>query len=654
MAGEKQQDAHNALQQAMAQHQQGHFAEAKNLYKYALKRNPKLTQAYNLLGVVMMQTGHIDRGIDYIKKALKIDPHFEDAHINLGNGYRFAGRLKDAVAAYSQALKHNAVHQDALNNRALAYQELGQTQLALADFKHLISLNDSQPEFYFNLGTVLSESKSFEDAVLAFEVALELDETAPVVLQNYAQALHALERHDDALSAYDKALAIDPHYTKAWVSKGLALMKREDFSHALQCFEQALVAQSDLAIAQFNKGHCLLKQGHYQDAISAWSALHEHEKSADFAVALAQAHAALGHLSEAQHFVEQALSREPAHEQALLLNAQLAYASGDITQAQHICDRLLRDHAGQGAAKSLRASCALVQGDFARGWADFAQAHQPNDGPSLPQWRGEDIGGKTLYIDGRGSDGEVLLLARFVSKLAATGAKILFAPAPHLHFVLKSLAGVTLIKLGDEIKHCDLHTHIAALPLYLGHDKDAKPDETPYLTADSARVAAWRAKLGAQGCKIAVAWRSDQGAVPSLSGFDIALLKDIAGMEHVRLISLHAADETAAAMRDHKDLRIEACGALFDKGPDAYADAAAVMECCDLVISADHTLAHLAGALARPVWLALPAVPHWPWMRERNDSPFYPTAALFHAHTIAVGGEVFGLMRDLLSSLLHG
>jgi hypothetical protein len=169
-----------------------------------------------------------------------------------------------------------------------------------------------------------------------------------------------------------------------------------------------------------------------------------------------------------------------------------------------------------------------------------------------------------------------------------------------------------------------------SLPYRLGTDLSSIPNSVPYLRAEDDLVTRWKNRMGEEGFKIGIAWqgnpqvKADQGRSIRLAEY-LALSR----LPGVRLISLqkgHGLDQLGEVPRD---VRIETLGDDFDSGPDAFVDTAAVMTSLDLVITADTSIAHLAGALGRPTWVALKYVPHWSWMLEREDSPWYPTVRLF-------------------------
>ena len=171
----------------------------------------------------------------------------------------------------------------------------------------------------------------------------------------------------------------------------------------------------------------------------------------------------------------------------------------------------------------------------------------------------------------------------------------------------------------------------------------------PYLAADPDRVTVWRERIGAHGRRIGIAWQGNPASAAE-RGRSIPLREflPLAQVPGVRLISLqkHHGLEQLAGVPD--GLRIETLGDDFDAGPDAFIDTAAVMQCLDMVITSDTSVAHLAGALGRPVWVGLQHVPDWRWMLEGEDSLWYPTMRLFRQTRRGDWGGVFARMAELL------
>ena len=191
-----------------------------------------------------------------------------------------------------------------------------------------------------------------------------------------------------------------------------------------------------------------------------------------------------------------------------------------------------------------------------------------------------------------------------------------------------------------------------SLPHRLGTDLMSIPNSVPYLRAEDALIARWRERIGEHGFKIGIAWQGNpQGTIDQGRSIPLAEYFALARFPGVRLISLqkhHGLDQLAALP---EDVTIETLGEDFDNGPDAFIDTAAVMRSLDLVITSDTSIAHLAGALGRPMWVALKYVPHWVWLLDREDSPWYPTMRLFRQSERDNWKPVFSNIERELRSL---
>ena len=171
----------------------------------------------------------------------------------------------------------------------------------------------------------------------------------------------------------------------------------------------------------------------------------------------------------------------------------------------------------------------------------------------------------------------------------------------------------------------------------------------PYLQADPERVERWRQRIGGEGFKVGIAWQGRPGKLDAGRSFALAAFEAISGLANVRLISLQKNQGSDQLERLPEGMTVETLGEDFDAGPDAFLDSAAVMANLDLVISSDTAIAHLAGALGRPVWVALKHVPDWRWLLDRPDSPWYPTMTLFRQPARGDWKNVFQSMADRLS-----
>ena len=189
-----------------------------------------------------------------------------------------------------------------------------------------------------------------------------------------------------------------------------------------------------------------------------------------------------------------------------------------------------------------------------------------------------------------------------------------------------------------------------SLPRLFHTELSSIPNKVPYLRAEAELEARWKARIGEHGFKIGIAWQGNpRGKIDDGRSIPLEKFVSLGRVPGVRLISLqkHVGLDQLAG-----DIEIETLGDAFDNGPDAFIDTAAVMNSLDLIITSDTSIAHLAGALGRPTWVALKQVPDWRWLLDREDSPWYPTLRLFRQPQRDDWASVFATIERELRSLL--
>jgi hypothetical protein len=199
----------------------------------------------------------------------------------------------------------------------------------------------------------------------------------------------------------------------------------------------------------------------------------------------------------------------------------------------------------------------------------------------------------------------------------------------------------------------DYHAALMSMPFACKTDESNIPADIPYLRAEPQLVEKWKLRLGDQGFKIGIAWQGSKQGVEVGRPFHVSWLLGISQLPGVRLISLQKGEGSEQLFALPDGMMVEKPGDDFDVGPDAFIDTAAVMENLDLVITTDTSIAHLAGALGRPTWVALTYVPDWRWLLDRNDSPWYPTMRLFRQQKNDDWTNVFAEMEAELSRMLE-
>jgi hypothetical protein len=302
-----------------------------------------------------------------------------------------------------------------------------------------------------------------------------------------------------------------------------------------------------------------------------------------------------------------------------------------------------------------------LMGRYREGLSDYEWRWEARDSPSrrpdinVPTWQGEDLTGRHLLVFSEQGLGDVIQFVRYLPLLAERGGKIAFlVPAKLTRLLRPSIRALEIISALNEVHHLDLQVALISLPFRFDTELSSVPNKVPYLKAEPELEARWSARIGAHGFKIGIAWQGNpSGTIDEGRSVPLQDFVPLSRIPGVRLISLqkHVGLDQLADLP--KDAEIETLDDDFDSGPDAFIDTAAVMTTLDLIITADTSIAHLAGALGRPTWVALKHVPDWRWLLDREDCPWYPTMRLFRQPRRDDWASVFARIDQELKSLCN-
>jgi tetratricopeptide (TPR) repeat protein len=649
----------------------GRHAEALASYERLLSLQPGDVEALNNLGVCLLEAGRPAEALSAFERALAARPAYPDALNNRGNALQQLDRPNEALASYGKALVLRPDHPQTLNNRGNALRALGRNEEALASFDRALALRPDSSDALRNRGMVLAAMGREPEALQCYDRALALRPGDGRLLHARGRVLDAMGRHDEALEGYNAALE--------------AGSNAETRSHRdVAARRLALPAEAQLALEAWGKGSAdeaerlcrtflektpdhldvlllLAAIRHEQDALaSAERALRPDYSEALHSRAAASAlrqddaaqprasspealclrgHAldALGRLEEALDSYQSALALRPDDPEALVNLGNVLCQLGRIDDAIAAYERAQALRPGDAEAHFNSSFAYLARGDYERGWKEYEWRWQalhtrlPSLTAGRPPWLGEDeIAGKTVIVYCEQGFGDAIQMARYVPLLAARGAEVAIACAPVLEELLRTVAGVrTVFSSREPPLAFDCHIPIMSLPRAFNTTLASIPSQVPYLRAAAPAVEAWRARLASLGAgsRIGLAWagnprhRRDRArSIPA------GLLAPLLAAPDCSFFSLQKGEAGAAlASLDPRGERIVDYTAQLD----SFARTAALICALDLVISADTAVAHLAGALGKPVWVMLPFAPDARWMRDRPDSPWYPTARLF-------------------------
>jgi Glycosyltransferase family 9 (heptosyltransferase) len=306
------------------------------------------------------------------------------------------------------------------------------------------------------------------------------------------------------------------------------------------------------------------------------------------------------------------------------------------------------DHADAHFFKSL--SC-LVTGDLERGWIEYEWRREAPAAKftarDFPQalWRGEDISGKTILLHSEQGFGDSIQFCRYVPLVAARGARVIMEVEKPLCELMKGLAGTTqVIARGEPLPNFDIHCPLPSLPLAFKTRLETIPSDAPYLRVPQQALERWSGLLGPKRrLRIGLAWAGNAKHVRdrerSTRSRDLLPLLDI----EASFISLQK------ELRSGEIETMASCDMLqFGQDLGDFSDTAALISQLDLVISVDTGVAHLAGALGKPVWILLTHAPDWRWLLDREDNPWYPAARLFRQSDSREWSSVIAQVRGAL------
>lgn len=615
----------DTLRRATAHHQRGQLDDAEALYRQALARQPKNFDALHLFGVLMHQRG----------------------------------MSLEALALIREALKSNARSAAALSNQAVVLAALDQRDEALASYDQAIALKPDYAEALSGRGNLLVKLGRTADALANYEQALAADPRCFDALVNSATILRLMDRDIEAANVYARALAIDSNRVEIWIALGNTFDKLQRYDDALKCFDRALALKPGTAELICNHGNALWHLRRTEEALTSYdAALALKPDAAEIHNNRGNALLDLNRPGDALASFERALALKPGYTEALVNRAN---ALRDLNRSQDViasCDAALAINPDLAEAHWNKGLEQLLLGDFAHGWNEYEwrwkrAGNMPRDF-GVPQWRGEDVGsenldGKTILLHAEQGFGDTIQFIRYVPMLAARGAAIVLEVPDSLMPLIGAIDGVAaMIGRGQPHPSIDLHCPLMSLPLAFGTTLATIPAAVPYLRAPAARIDLWRARLPKSGkLRVGLVWsgkpthRNDHNR--SIAFERLAPLLTQTGVEFVSL------------QRDLRETDMAAVEASALQRSDLdtadFADTAAIIGTLDLVIAVDTAVAHLTGAMAKPLWLLLPFCPDWRWMLERDDSPWYPTARLFRQPRIADWDSVIAALTEALASL---
>jgi len=451
---------------------------------------------------------------------------------------------------------------------ALQHHQAGRLAQAEQIYRQVLAKDPKNADALHFLGVIAAQGGRHDVAVDLIGRAAGLKPLDPDVFYNLGKALRAVGRLEESIAAYRRAVVLDPGSSEVRNNLGIALEADGQLDEAVNVFRQAAALQPSTPEAHNNLGSALRAAGKLDDAISAYR-------------------------------------------------------------------RAIAMRAGYADAHTNLALALLARGDFLAGWAKYEWRWQCRESAASrrefaqPLWDGRPLAGATLLLWAEQGFGDAVQFIRYLPLVAQRGGRIIIECREELRRLLQSTdGGCTVVTAGRPLPAFDLHCPLMSLPRIFGTRLETIPRQVPYLHADVAMATRWRERLAidAGPLEVGLAWAGSKTNTKDRDrSMALSALAPLARVPNVRFHSLQKTEDASLLANAPAGLKLTD----WTQELKDFADTAALISNLDLVISVDTAVAHLAGAMGKMTWVLLSSAPHWCWLVDREDSPWYPTARLF-------------------------
>ena len=576
-------------------------------------------------GFESFRAGRLSEAERYFERAL----HADSRHVGALN---LMAMLKaqsphpvEAERYYRAALDLNA-SEATIYNYGLLLKQLKRPAEALDQLSRAISINPSIPDTWNGRGAVLNDLERYDDAIADFDRALALKPDFAEAASNKGRSLHKIRRYDDALAAYDGALSINAGLVEAWIGRGNVFAEINRHADALAAYDRALALNPNLIEAWIGRGNVLVETNRILDGLVAF---------------------------------DKALMLKPSSAGAWLARGHALIAMKRIDDALGNFDKAISIQADSTEALFARGCANLLAGRMAEGWIDYENRWDIRGCSSvrpdlaIEHWSGEDLTGRTILVYDEQGFGDTIQFSRYLPRLVERGAEVTFLCSKKLFWLLESMSDKIRFATSVPDTRFDFQCALMSLPRWFQTTLETIPPNRIHPVSDLTRIERWAGKIGQTGFRIGICWQGKPDTKMDVGrSIPLRCFRPLARISNVRLISLQKNVGLDQMSRLPPEIAVETLGEEFDSGADAFADTAAVMASLDLIISSDTSIAHLAGSLDRPTWVALKYLPEWRWLLDRRTSPWYPSMRLFRQRLAGDWDAVFEEMSSELGEFI--
>ena len=627
-------DGGKALRTAIGQNihgdiclKQGRLEEALRAFDSAVRLAPSMPQGHGNRAAVLQEMGRHTEALAAVDRALRLKPDHAMAHFNRGNALRALHRHDEAAAAFDRALQTQPAFSEALLNRGLARIDAGRPLQALGDFSSLLARTPQNVAALIGRAVAFRKLADYPQALTAIKAALTLEPDNIDAAVTHFGILQDAEDHDAALAAADAIAARLPDDARPHTLRALALDKLGRPEEALAAADRAVALPTADAQSHLARAVILTALYRLDEAAAELARAHElGEDGAGYHHAVASLAEQRGDFALARAAMQQAIALDPDNATFHVNHAYLLLSLADPA-----------------------------------GWAEhewrlrLPGKAQPAMQAAAPAWQGEDVRGKKILLYAEQGHGDTIQFTRYVRRVAGRGATVTLVVQEALrrlyeeNFPDMDVASALGMRSGFSFQ-----ASLMSLAHVFSQSEDALPAEAPYLAADPARVEKWRERLGA-GFKVGIVWQGNpKYKADRTRSFRPIEFRPLAAVPGIRLISLQTHGPADELKTLPPEMKVETLGEEVVNNPDGFREMAAVMANLDLLVTSDTGPAHLAGALGRPIFVALSHKPDWRWTTTGTTTPWYPTMRLFRQQERGDWPGVFARIADAVAALVAG
>ena len=679
----------------------GRLTEVALGYQRVLQEDPRNPEALVGMSLVALASRQAEAAVKMASAAVAVAPEMGPAWVALGQALRAAGRSAEAERAYQQAIRLDGM--DALARLGLGELRIGagRGEEAAREFALALKRQPALVAAHLGLGNALALAGRNEEALTRYEQALALRPRQPEAEYAAGFALARLGRAEEAETRYRRALTTRPDFAAVWVSLGCLLREQGRLLFAEAALKRAVELRPDLIAGWINLA--LLEREQRRPAKAE-----EHLRMAfalnpaqvETLVAWCQFRAAERDRAGAWEWLRWALARDADNAEAVNMQGILLHTEGRFSEAVAVFERA--EELGSEAARSnrgnslldlgrmgeaLRAHEAAVEqnpshpgavynlaltrlrlGEWERGWRDyearwrFREVHREPRIFRQLRWRGEALEGRRVLLHAEQGLGDTIQFCRYATMVAARGGTAIVQVQEPAERLMRSLAAVQAglveaARLGSERPEpplqFDLECPLMSLPSVFGTTLETVPWAGAYLGAETGSVDDKRKQFPSMGpgMRVGLAWAGNPHyKADGQRSMKLATLLPLLRTSGVLWISLQKG-EAAGQLAGLPDGVFVWDGSSQDRN---LAETAGLLATLDLVITTDTCIAHLAGAMGKPVWILLPRLADWRWMQERETTPWYPTARLIRQTACGDWAGPVNRVIGELSGLSHG